>query len=85
MKNRALKTLVSIPCVIVAGVVDIIGTVFEMIYQIVRLIRRLFKLFSNAVCKSIAPLYDDKVDYGIKKVNEENEVESKDYEIFEID
>lgn len=84
MKNEVVKTLVSIPCVIVVGIVDIVGTVFEMIFQIIRLLRWAFKLFSNAVFKSIEPLYKNKMDYGIKKANVNND-ESCDYEIFEID
>ena len=87
MKNEGLKTLFSIPCVILFGCLDIIGTVFEMIYQLVRLIRRGFKLFVNMFLGSLTSLVglENDVDYGIVKAIDKNEVQSDDYEIFDID
>lgn len=79
MKSKALRTLFSIPCVIILGCLDIIGTLLEMVYQVARLIKRGFNLFGNMVYTSFISLLEDKTDYGIEKPDKNN------YEIFDVE
>ena len=59
MKNL-LKTLISIPLTIIIGGLAIIEIIFELIYQLVRLLRRVYKLGMNTFLKLVEPIYRGK-------------------------
>lgn len=72
--NKTLKTLLSIPVVIIVGVLAILEIVFEVVYQLVKLLRRGFKLFTNAFLKLAEPVYKGKWKAQIKE-NGDKEIE----------
>ena len=81
------KTLLSIPVVIIVGAFAIVEIVFEVVYQLVKLLRRGFKLFTNWFLKRVEPIYkggwkaqikeDDKDKIEILTFNYELEEESQ--------
>ena len=72
--SKTLKTLVSIPVVIIVGVLAILEIIFEVIYQLARLFRRGFKLFADAFLKMCEPIYKGKWKAKIKE-DGDNEIE----------
>ncbi len=68
------KTLLSIPVVIIVGVFAILEIVFEMVYQLVKLLRRGFKLFTDAFLKLVEPIYKGTWKAKIKE-DGDNEIE----------
>lgn len=84
MKNKTLKTLVSIPVVIIVGVLAILEVGFEVIYQLVKLARRGFKLFTDAFLKLVEPVYKGSWKVKIKEdVENKIEILTFDYELEE--
>ncbi len=81
--KKGLKTLISIPLTFIVGGLAIIEILFEMIYQLVKLLRRGFKLFTNGFLKLIKPVYIGKWKATIKKENREVEIMTFDYELKE--
>jgi hypothetical protein len=82
--NKTLKTLLSIPVVIIVGVFAIIEIAFEVFYQLVKLVRRGFKLFTNAFIKLVEPMYKGGWKAKIKDdVDNEIEIITVNYELEE--
>ena len=78
------KTLLSIPATIIVGVFGIVEILFEVIYQVVKLLRRGFKLFSKLVLKLLKPIYVGRWKAQIKEDDKDKiEIITFDYEIEE--
>lgn len=78
------KTLLSIPATIMVGILGIVEILFEVIYQISKLLRRGFKLFSKWVLKLLKPMYVGKWKAQIKEDDKDKiEIVTFDYEIEE--
>ena len=58
--KKSLKTIISVPLTIIIGGLAIIEIGFEVIYQLVKLLRRGYKLASNAFLKLVEPVYKGK-------------------------
>ena len=85
MKNKTLRTLISIPLTIIVGGLAIIEIMLEVIYQLVKLVKRAFKLGSNWFLEKIKPIYKGRWKAVIKQENDKDEVEivTFDYELGE--
>ena len=82
--SKTLKTLLSIPVVIIVGVLAILEIVFEVIYQLVKLLRRGFKSFADAYLKMCEPIYKGKWKARIKEDGEDEiEILTFNYELEE--
>lgn len=68
------KTLLSIPVTIIVGVLAILEIVFEVVYQLVKLLRRGFKLFADWFLKMCEPIYKGGWKVKIKE-DGDNEIE----------
>lgn len=83
--NEAFKTLASIPLVVIAGGLSIVEIVLGVIYQLAKLIRQGFKLFTNVFLRICKEVYEPCRKATIKKENDKDEIEilTFDYEMEE--
>ena len=61
MKSKILKWFLSMICVVVFGLLAIIETGIEMIYQLVRLIKHGYEGIIDLLLKLVKPVYDDEL------------------------
>jgi hypothetical protein len=78
------KTLLSIPVTIIVGVLAILEIVFEVVYRLVKLLRRGYKLFADWFLELVKPIYTGK---WKAKIKDENEIQiyTFDYEMKETE
>ena len=67
MLKKVMKGLLSVVLIIVMGVLSVIEIGIELIYQIVRLIKRGYGYLTESILKTIEPIYKGRLTFKTTK------------------
>lgn len=74
MLNKILKGLLTAVLLVIMGAMNIIQIGIELIYQLVRLVRRGFNELMNRFLDSIKPIYQGKVRQPKEIIEDDNDI-----------
>lgn len=80
MLNKILKGLLTAVLLVVMGILNIIEIGIELIYQLVRLVRRGFNYLMIRFIEVIKPVYNGKVVRKEKKIEVEDDIQFYEFE-----
>lgn len=80
MLNKILKGLLTAVLLVVMGILNIIEIGIELIYQLVRLVRRGFNYLMIRFIDVIKPVYNGKVVRKEKKIEVEDDIQFYEFE-----